>query len=88
MKKLIDKKLTKKVEGKCRICKVDIYEVLHVHRITPGRESGRYTKDNTLVCCSNCHNRIHAGQIIVDKWYMSTDGRKIRVIIDGEEQFL
>lgn len=38
--------------------------------------------------CSNCHMLVHAKKIIIDKWYHSTEGRKIRVIIDGEEKFL
>lgn len=86
--KLINKKLHKLVAGCCKICKADIYDILDVHRIVPGEQGGKYTEFNTVVICSNCHRKVHAGTIVIDRWYSSTAGKLLRVIIDGQESFL
>lgn len=84
----VNKKEYKDVEGKCRICKLAIREILDIHRICPGSESGQYRIDNVACLCSNCHRRVHSKEIIIDRWYFSTGGRKLRIIVDGEEQFV
>ena len=86
--KKINKKLYKQVAGKCTICKIPLIEVLEVHRIQFGSQGGEYTSDNIAIICSNCHSLVHKGKIIIDKWYHSTDGRKLRIIENGEEKFL
>jgi hypothetical protein len=87
-KRLIDKQLVKRVAGKCRLCGEDSYELLDVHRIVPGESGGEYTNSNTVVACSNCHRRIHAGQIEIDRYYFSTAGALLRIIENGEEKFV
>lgn len=74
-KKLINKVAKKKTEGKCFFCPVDDYACLNVHRIVPGENDGRYDDFNTLVVCANCHNKIHDGQIVIDRKYVSTGER-------------
>lgn len=74
-KKLINKIAKKKYEGKCFFCPVNDYACLHVHRIIPGENNGIYDDFNTIVSCSNCHNRIHDGQIVIDRKYMATNRR-------------
>lgn len=76
-KKLIDKQLTKHSARKCYFCPTDDYALLHCHRIVPGENGGKYTDNNTLVVCSNCHNRIHDGQIVIDRKYPTTAGRTV-----------
>lgn len=86
-KKLINKKATKKFEGKCHFCPVSDYACLHVHRIVPGEEDGRYDAFNTVVVCANHHSQIHDGQIVIDRKYAST-GRRGWVLhywMGGEE---
>lgn len=85
--KLIDKELLKRSAGKCRFCPEHRYGLLDVHRIIPGESGGRYTPDNVVVVCANCHRSIHRGEMQLDHWYMSSAGRVLRVLVDGEERF-
>lgn len=85
-KQLIDKKTKKRVEKECHFCGVDDYALLHCHRIVPGEEGGRYTDNNVVVVCSNCHNRIHDGQIIIDRWYATTAATNVLHFWENEEE--
>ena len=87
-RKNINKKQFKHIQKKCIICGEPDYKVLDVHRIKPGKDGGAYTTDNTISCCANCHRKIHDQQIEIDRYYHSTSGRLLRVIIDGKELFL
>jgi hypothetical protein len=73
-KKIINKVHRKKSEKRCYFCKTEEYCTLDVHRIIPGSEGGQYELLNTVVCCSNCHRKIHEGKIKVDRKYPSTSG--------------
>ena len=87
-KELIDKKAKKRIEGKCHFCGVDDYVQLNCHRIFPGEEGGRYTDRNVVVVCSNCHDRIHDDQIVIERWYSTTGGVKIlHYWENGEEKW-
>lgn len=87
-KKLIDKKAKKLHEGKCRFCEVSDYSLLDVHRIVEGADGGRYTEGNCVVVCSNCHRRVHAGEIKIDRFFYSTSGRwRLRFWENGEEKW-
>lgn len=90
MAKLINKKIYKKAEGKCRICGETDYEILDVHRaIVPGKDGGKYTKGNSICCCSNCHRKIHADKIQILGWHTSTKGKVLHIIREnGEEDFV
>jgi len=83
----MQKKIKKKVDKKCYFCNEDDYNLLDVHRILPGEKNGKYTQNNTVVCCANCHRRIHAGQIKIDRWCLSTKGRVLHYFMEGEERF-
>lgn len=85
-KELIDKKAKKRQEGCCYFCGVDDYALLHCHRILPGEDGGRYTEANVVVVCSNCHNRVHDGQIMIERWYSTTGGTKVLHFWEGEEE--
>lgn len=76
-KKLIDKIATKKFAKKCYFCNEDNYSALNCHRIIPGEKYGKYFDRNTVVLCSNCHAKVHAGLIKIDKKYYSTEGHWI-----------
>lgn len=87
-KKAINKVAKKKIDGECLFCGNDLYEVLDCHRIIPGEEGGTYTEHNTVTACSNCHRKIHAGFIKLDRKYFSTSGKwKLHYWEDGEEKW-
>ena len=73
----MDKKEKKHIDKKCHFCPVDKYDLLDVHRIVPGAAGGKYTPANSVTVCSNCHRRIHAGEIIIERWYPTSAGVKI-----------
>jgi hypothetical protein len=73
-RKLINKKIKKLVDKKCKFCEQQDYCTLQVHRIIPGCEGGKYTETNTITCCSCCHNKIHGNKIKIDRKYPSTTG--------------
>jgi len=84
-----DKQSFKKSQGKCRICGNKIYSTLDIHRIKPGAENGQYFSTNSTVLCGNCHRRVHAGEIVIDRYYQSTSGKKmLRIIRNGKEEFV
>ena len=85
-KRLIDKKATKHSAKKCYFCEEDDYALLDCHRIIEGANGGEYTDFNTVVVCSNCHRRVHDGQIAIDRKYFSTTGGWVlHYFKDGEE---
>lgn len=74
-KKLINKQEKKRCDKACYFCKTQDYAVLDCHRIIPGEEGGVYTDYNTLTTCSNCHRKIHDGQIKIDRKYLHSSGK-------------
>lgn len=66
------KQVLKHAEGSCHLCKNTNYNVLSVHRIVWG---GDYSLTNTVSICENCHRKVHANEIVIDRWYNSTSGR-------------
>jgi hypothetical protein len=85
-KKLANKIILKKVAKKCYFCDVNDYALLDVHRIVPGENGGKYTEINSLVVCSNCHRRIHDGQIKIDRKYFTSSGNYILHYWEGVEE--
>lgn len=82
--KLIDKKAKKNWEN-CYFCGESDYSLLDVHRIVEGKDGGRYVEHNSLSVCCRCHRLIHAGQIKIDKKYLSSSGWILHYWQDGEE---
>jgi len=87
-KKLVNKKILKKRFKKCYFCSVEDYALLDVHRIVAGKDGGQYTSFNSLVVCSNCHRKIHDGQIKIDRKYQSTEGWILHFWENNEERWL
>lgn len=83
----MDKKAKKKRDGRCYFCQEDDYDVLDVHRITPGEKGGLYTEHNTVTTCASCHRKCHSGRITIDRWYNSTSGRTLHFWADGIEHW-
>lgn len=86
-KKLINKQSKKHAEGECRFCGENDYTVLDCHRIHEGADGGRYEDENVVVTCANCHRKIHDGQIVIDRYYSSTNGRVLHYWIGDQEFF-
>lgn len=85
-KKLVNKKATKKFAKKCYFCNENNYVSLQCHRIIFGENNGTYEDKNVLVVCGNCHAKIHAGIIKIDRKYLSTSGSWIlHYWIDDQE---
>lgn len=87
-RKLIDKKAFKKCEGECKLCGESKYELLDVHRIISGKDNGEYTPYNSTCLCSNCHRRVHAGEITIHRYYDSTAGKILHITRNGEDKFI
>ena len=80
------KKIRKHSVGKCTICDESQVELLDVHRIIHG---GSYSIRNTVVLCTCCHRKHHAGIIHVERWLDSTSGRILQYIDEnGAEQLV
>jgi 5-methylcytosine-specific restriction endonuclease McrA len=85
----INKKVFKKTARACRVCGESNYELLDTHRITPGSEGGKYTESNSVVLCCKCHRSAHAGLIVIDRYYLCSDGtHKLRILQEGVEKFI
>ena len=84
-RKNVNKKILKHVTKKCIICEKEDVAELECHRIVPGCEGGKYTHNNTVVLCADCHTLVHKERIIIDKWYDSTTGRVLIAKKDGIE---
>ena len=70
----------------CFFCKEDNYNLLDSHRIISGEENGKYIWDNVVTVCSNCHRKIHSGEINIEKKYRCTNGGfVIKYMINGFE---
>ena len=82
---MTSKQAKKKYDGECFFCQEKDYALLDAHRILPGEHGGTYDWMNTLTVCSNCHRRIHAGEIKIDRKYQSTGGLVVRYFIDEVE---
>lgn len=67
-----NKKIKKLSDGCCFFCKEANYALLDCHRIVEG---SKYEHGNTVTLCANCHRRVHAGEITIDRRYLRSDGK-------------
>lgn len=51
---------------KCEICDSDLD--IHGHHIIDHSFDGEATPENILVVCKKCHDKIHAGEIVIDTY--------------------
>jgi hypothetical protein len=87
MGKLSKKQIKKRIEGQCHFCGETDYDLLDLHRIVEGKDGGKYTNHNTVVCCSKCHRKCHSGRIeILGKHFCTSGQWVVNYIEDGEEK--
>ena len=82
---------TEIVRRECELCKKSTMKELEVHHIQAREtatnqrlENGTHMNDkrNLIVICEECHDRIHAGKIVMDELKMTSDGpeRKVTMV--------
>jgi DNA mismatch repair protein MutS len=45
--------------------------------VTDKKHLKKNNEANLIVLCNDCHDKIHAGKIVLDKYIMTSEGRKI-----------
>ena len=85
----MNKRIKKLIDKRCYICDDPRGHLLDVHRIIPGSQGGKYTHANTVTLCVSHHRSIHSDSptLVIHGWRMSTRGRVLHYIEDGEEKF-
>jgi hypothetical protein len=78
---------TKNISGKanCDICN-DI-EYLEEHHINGRKISDPHNSNNIACICPNCHTKVHMGDIIIEKWVLTSMGRELFWHKRGEDSF-
>lgn len=72
MTRKLQRKLNALGEQQCEICR-DFHFLVQHHIL--GRDVERANEHNNLAnVCSNCHLKIHRGEIIIEKRVMTTSG--------------
>jgi len=75
MKRSIRKSINSTSTQRCQICNEP--EILVEHHIN-GRKFQNYNVWwNLAYICSNCHNKVHHGIIIIEKWVQTTRGKEL-----------
>ena len=72
VKRKTRKAINRSDKASCCICKS--IDFLHTHHIN-GRDIPNADHSSNLVdLCPSCHNRLHMGEIIIERWAMSSGG--------------
>lgn len=85
VKKRIRKAFNRSGVQTCNICKER--HILVEHHIQ-GREIPNANHSSNLTSlCENCHRLTHEGEIVIEKWVMTTDGLQLLWHKKGEQSF-
>lgn len=74
--------------GGCRFCGETTESVLDEHHIIFQSKGGLDIPGNRVFACSNCHRKVHAGLIVIDRWYSTTSGDRLHCWLEGRECYL
>lgn len=69
----------------CEVCKQP--NILVTHHINGREIQNAEHQSNKVNICANCHNEIHYGKIIVEKWVMTSGGPQLFWHKKGEASF-
>jgi hypothetical protein len=70
----------------CEVCGEGNRRLLEYHHVIPRRDSRcREDNGNIAILCSNCHTRVHAGEVIIIGVYFTSGGIKALWFNEGEE---
>lgn len=85
MNNSIRKRLNASGKMPCEICgELHYLEDHHIH----GRNIFQFdAKWNRCNVCSNCHTKIHKGDIIIEGWFSTNDGLTLLWHTDSEDSF-
>lgn len=62
----------------CEICGFSDKRAIQAHHIIPRTDPNCTNEESNLAyVCANCHNLIHAHEIIIEGRYLTTDGPKL-----------
>ena len=85
MKRKTRKTMNKSGKKPCQICNEP--NILQTHHIY-GRKIPNYNHSSNLAdVCGSCHDKIHWGHIIIEKWTMTTNGMELLWHKKDEESF-
>lgn len=76
-----------KASGKCKCEICGNSEILINHHIKGRDIPNANHKSNLCLICSNCHMGIHYGNIIIEKWVMTSCGNQLFWHKKGENSF-
>ena len=84
-KKRPQSKLKTGSEFPCDVCKKDNYLVEH-HIEGRGIPNANHPS-NLCMICQNCHYLVHLGEVIVERWVMTSGGMELMWHKKGEASF-
>lgn len=73
--------------GKFPCCVCNTPAFLHVHHIQGRKIHNANHWSNLASVCPNCHDAIHRGEVVIEGWISTTDGRVLIWHKNGEESF-
>jgi hypothetical protein len=83
----IAKRIRKKINSNgnipCDICNEP--HILEEHHINGRKIANCNHPSNLCAICSNCHTEVHYGKIIIERWAMTTMGKKLLWHYQNEE---
>ena len=82
---LFVKKLKTKIKFPCSIC--NNKEYLVEHHINGRDIPFANHESNLCAVCQNCHYEIHLGEIIIERWVMSSAGKELIWYKKGDDSF-
>lgn len=59
---------------KCEICKNTAH---HRHHIISKSKGGNNKKNNLVHLCASCHVEVHKGNLVIEGWFMTTNGLQL-----------
>ena len=69
----------------CQICGIKTF--LQIHHIHGRKIINPNYASNLVDICGNCHDAIHRGEVVIEGWISTTDGRVLIWHKNGEESF-